>query len=476
MKYEIVCGLEVHVEMNTKTKIFCGCTTAFGGAPNTHTCPVCTGQPGALPVLNRAVVEGAMSTGLALGCEITRLTRFDRKNYFYPDLPKAYQISQLYAPICTGGGIAVTTDGEEEKYIRLHEIHMEEDAGKLVHDPWTESTLCDYNRCGVPLMEIVTEPDFRSAHEVIDFLTKLRSTLQFLGVSDCKMQEGSIRADLNVSVRPAGSEKLGTRTEMKNMNSFKAIAKAIETEAARQIEVLEEGRAVKQETRRWDDNKDASFAMRSKENAQDYRYFPEPDLPPVYIDDAWLERVHAHQPELADAKRARYREEYGLSEHDIGILCQNARLCRLLEAAIAQGASPKEAANWILSEVLRLCKERAVDPYDLELDAGKLALILQLLGEGKIDRAGARNTLEAVFADDADVEAYIKKEKLAIERDETAVAGAIAQVLAENADAVEKFRAGNEKVMGFLTGQCMKLLRGKADPKQVSAALLEALR
>ena len=452
MKYEIVCGLEVHVEMNTKTKIFCGCTTAFGGAPNTHTCPVCTGQPGALPVLNRAVVEGAMSTGLALGCEITRLTRFDRKNYFYPDLPKAYQISQLYAPICTGGGIAVTTDGGEEKYIRLHEIHMEEDAGKLVHDPWTESTLCDYNRCGVPLMEIVTEPDFRSAHEVIDFLTKLRSTLQFLGVSDCKMQEGSIRADLNVSVRPAGSEKLGTRTEMKNMNSFKAIAKAIETEAARQIEVLEEGRAVKQETRRWDDNKDASFAMRSKENAQDYRYFPEPDLPPVYIDDAWLERVRAHQPELADAKRARYREEYGLSEHDIGILCQNARLCRLLEAAIAQGASPKEAANWILSEVLRLCKERAVDPYDLGLDAGKLALILQLLGEGKIDRAGARNTLEAVFADDADVEAYIKKEKLAIERDETAVAGAIAQVLAENADAVEKFRAGNEKVMGFLTG------------------------
>lgn len=476
MKYEIVCGLEVHVEMNTKTKIFCGCTTAFGGAPNTHTCPVCTGQPGALPVLNRAVVEGAMSTGLALGCEITRLTRFDRKNYFYPDLPKAYQISQLYAPICTGGGIAVTTDGGEEKYIRLHEIHMEEDAGKLVHDPWTESTLCDYNRCGVPLMEIVTEPDFRSAHEVIDFLTKLRSTLQFLGVSDCKMQEGSIRADLNVSVRPAGSEKFGTRTEMKNMNSFKAIAKAIETEAARQIEVLEEGRAVKQETRRWDDNKDASFAMRSKENAQDYRYFPEPDLPPVYIDDAWLERVRAHQPELADAKRARYREEYGLSEHDIGILCQNARLCRLLEAAIAQGASPKEAANWILSEVLRLCKERAVDPYDLELDAGKLALILQLLGEGKIDRAGARNTLEAVFADDTDVEAYIKKEKLAIERDETAVAGAIAQVLAENADAVEKFRAGNEKVMGFLTGQCMKLLRGKADPKQVSAALLEALR
>lgn len=476
MKYEAVIGIEMHAELNTKTKIFCGCKTDYGAQVNTQCCPICIGLPGTLPTLNRRVVEYAVRMGLACGCTINKETKHDRKNYFYPDLPKAYQISQLYAPICTGGGIAVTTDGGEEKYIRLHEIHMEEDAGKLVHDPWTESTLCDYNRCGVPLMEIVTEPDFRSAHEVIDFLTKLRSTLQFLGVSDCKMQEGSIRADLNVSVRPAGSEKLGTRTEMKNMNSFKAIAKAIETEAARQIEVLEEGRAVKQETRRWDDNKDASFAMRSKENAQDYRYFPEPDLPPVYIDDAWLERVRAHQPELADAKRARYREEYGLSEHDIGILCQNARLCRLLEAAIAQGASPKEAANWILSEVLRLCKERAVDPYDLELDAGKLALILQLLGEGKIDRAGARNTLEAVFADDADVEAYIKKEKLVIERDEAAVAGAIAQVLAENADAVEKFRAGNEKVMGFLTGQCMKLLRGKADPKQVSAALLEALR
>ena len=348
MKWELVCGLEVHVEMNTRTKIFCGCTTEFGGAPNTHVCPVCTGQPGALPVLNRQVVENAMMTGLALGCDITRLTRFDRKNYFYPDLPKAYQISQLYAPICTKGGIEVTTEEGEKKFIRLHEIHMEEDAGKLVHDPWTESTLCDYNRCGVPLMEIVTEPDFRSAHEVIGFLTQLRSTLQFLGVSDCKMQEGSIRADLNISVRPAGSEKLGTRTEMKNMNSFKAIARAIDTEARRQIEVLESGKKVVQETRRWDDNKDASFAMRSKENAQDYRYFPEPDLPPVYIDEEWLEKVKGSLPELADAKRVRYREQYRLTEHDIGILCQSARLCRLLEELVTLGTEPKEAANWIL--------------------------------------------------------------------------------------------------------------------------------
>ena len=352
---------------------------------------------------------------------------------------------------------------------------MEEDAGKLVHDPWTESTLCDYNRCGVPLMEIVTEPDFRSAHEVIGFLTQLRSTLQFLGVSDCKMQEGSIRADLNISVRPAGSEKLGTRTEMKNMNSFKAIARAIDTEARRQIEVLESGKKVVQETRRWDDNKDASFAMRSKENAQDYRYFPEPDLPPVYIDERWLEKVKGSLPELADAKRVRYREQYKLTEHDIGILCQSARLCRLLEELVTLGTEPKEAANWILGEVLRLCKEAGVDAADLQLDAGKLAHIIALLGEGKLTRAAAKQTLEAVFAENVDVDAFIREKGLLVERDAGAVAAAVEQVLRDNPDAVEKFRAGNEKVYGFLTGQCMKLLRGKADPKDVNAALREAL-
>ena len=472
MRYETVIGLEVHIELLTETKIFCSCPTEFGGEPNTHVCPVCLGLPGTLPTLNKKAVELSVRAGLAAGCEITRISRFDRKNYFYPDLPKAYQISQLYLPLCRNGSVTL----DSGKIIRIKEMHMEEDAGKLMHSPDDNRTLIDCNRCGVPLLEIVSEPDMRSAEEAVEYLEKLRELMRFAGVSDCRMQEGSLRADINLSVRPEGEIELGTRTEMKNLNSFRAAERAIKSESARQISLIESGGNIIQETRRWDDNKDASFAMRSKENAQDYRYFPEPDLPPVYIDDAWLERVRAHQPELADAKRARYREEYGLSEHDIGILCQNARLCRLLEAAIAQGASPKEAANWILSEVLRLCKERAVDPYDLELDAGKLALILQLLGEGKIDRAGARNTLEAVFADDADVEAYIKKEKLAIERDETAVAGAIAQVLAENADAVEKFRAGNEKVMGFLTGQCMKLLRGKADPKQVSAALLETLR
>ena len=472
--YEVVVGLEVHAELNTATKIYCSCKNSFGLEVNTQVCPICMGMPGTLPTLNEKVVEYAIKMGHALNCGINRICKQDRKNYFYPDLPKSYQISQADIPLCHDGYLDVIVNGEVKR-IGIERIHIEEDAGKLLHSDKFDGSLVDFNRCGVPLIEIVSRPDMRGSDEAKAYLETIKAILKYIDISDCKMQEGSIRCDVNVSVHKPG-EPFGTRCEMKNVNSFSAVVRGIDYEANRQIEVLEAGGRITQETRRWDDAKGESIPMRSKEDAQDYRYFPEPDLPPVYIDDAWLERVRAHQPELADAKRARYREEYGLSEHDIGILCQNARLCRLLEAAIAQGASPKEAANWILSEVLRLCKERAVDPYDLELDAGKLALILQLLGEGKIDRAGARNTLEAVFADDADVEAYIKKEKLAIERDETAVAGAIAQVLAENADAVEKFRAGNEKVMGFLTGQCMKLLRGKADPKQVSAALLEALR
>ena len=291
MTWETVIGLETHVELSTQTKIFCSCTTAFGGEPNTHCCPVCTGMPGTLPVVNEKVLEFAVKAGLALHGEITRRCKFDRKNYFYPDLPKAYQVSQLYLPIVRNGRVPIRTESGEEKVIRIHELHMEEDAGKLVHDPWIDQTRCDYNRCGVPLIEIVTEPDFRSAEEVIAYLEKLRSTLQYLGVSDCKMQEGSLRCDVNLSVRPAGSQELGTRTEMKNLNSFKAIARSIAYEARRQIEALEEGKRVVQETRRWDENKDATFAMRSKENAQDYRYFPEPDIPPLEITEEYLERI-----------------------------------------------------------------------------------------------------------------------------------------------------------------------------------------
>ena len=300
-QYETVIGLEVHVELATKTKIFCGCSTAFGGAPNTHTCPVCTGMPGSLPVLNKQVVEYAIAVGLATNCSITQYCKFDRKNYFYPDNPQNYQISQLYLPICRNGGIEIET-AAGKKTIGIHEIHMEEDAGKLVHDDWTGSSMVDYNRSGVPLIEIVSEPDMRSADEVIAYLEKLRMIIQYLGASDCKLQEGSMRADVNLSVREVGATEFGTRTEMKNLNSFKAISHAIEGERARQIELLEEGRQVIQETRRWDDNKESSYAMRSKEDAQDYRYFPEPDLVPIMISDEWLQAVKDRQPELRSEK------------------------------------------------------------------------------------------------------------------------------------------------------------------------------
>lgn len=300
-QYETVIGLEVHIELATKTKIFCGCPTEFGGEPNTHTCPVCTGMPGALPVLNRKVVEYALKAGLAMNCQIHRFCKFDRKNYFYPDNPQNYQISQLYLPICYDGTVEIETSGGR-KQVRIHEMHMEEDAGKLIHDPWTDSSLVDYNRSGVPLIEIVSEPDMRNAQEVMAYLEQLRIMAQYLGISDCRLEEGSMRADVNLSVREAGASQYGTRTEMKNLNSFKAIARAIEGETMRQIELLEEGKEVIQETRRWDDNKECSFPMRSKEDAKDYRYFPDPDLPPVVIDEAWIERLRAEQPELRDRK------------------------------------------------------------------------------------------------------------------------------------------------------------------------------
>ena len=334
-EYETVIGLEVHVELATRTKIFCACSTAFGSAPNTHTCPVCTGMPGSLPVLNKKVVEYAMAVGLATNCQINQYSKFDRKNYFYPDNPQNYQISQLYLPICHDGGVEIETESGGKKTIGIHEIHMEEDAGKLVHDDWEGVSLVDYNRSGVPLIEIVSEPDMRSSEEVIAYLEKLRCMMQYLGVSDCKLQEGSMRADVNLSVREVGAEEFGTRTEMKNLNSFKAIARAIEGERERQIELIEEGKAVTQETRRWDDNKEYSYAMRSKEDAKDYRYFPDPDLPPIHISDAWIEKIKAEQPELREVKQARYQEEYGLPAYDAGILTESRHLAGLFEETAA---------------------------------------------------------------------------------------------------------------------------------------------
>ena len=349
-EYEMVIGLEVHCELSTESKIFCGCSTKFGGEPNTHVCEVCSGMPGTLPTLNRKVVEYAVKTGLALNCEITRKNKFDRKNYFYPDLPKAYQISQLYFPICRNGHVDIKTS-EGTKSIGIHEIHMEEDAGKLVHDPVTGMTMVDFNRCGVPLLEIVSEPDFRSAEEVTAYLTKLRDTMQYLGVSDCKMQEGSMRADVNLSVRPVGQKEFGTRTEMKNIASFKAIERAIEYERDRQIDLIEEGGKVVQETRRWDDEKEYTYAMRSKENAQDYKYFPDPDLMPIEISEEYLDEVKKNLPEFADAKRERYVRDMGLPEYDAEIITGATTLVTVFETASEMTGSPKDVSNWIMTDL-----------------------------------------------------------------------------------------------------------------------------
>ena len=471
MTWETIIGLETHVELATKTKIFCSCTTEFGGAPNTHCCPVCTGMPGTLPVLNQQVVELAVKAGLALNCEITRYSKFDRKNYFYPDLPKAYQISQLYAPIARDGAV----DIGEGKTIRIHEMHMEEDAGKLVHDPWIDQTRADYNRCGVPLIEIVTEPDFRSADEVIAYLEKLKETLQYLGVSDCKMQEGSLRCDVNLSVRPMGSQELGTRTEMKNLNSFKAISRAIQYEARRQIELIEEGKRVVQETRRWDENKDATYAMRSKENAQDYRYFPEPDIPPLELSEEYLERLRAQQPELAQAKRARYQADWGLPAYDTQMLTGQKALADFFEAMVDLGTDPKQGANWIMGEVLGALSARSLSPQRLPITPKTLARLIQLVGEGKLNRNTAVKVFEAVFDTDGDVDEYVAAHGLEQVQDVELVENTVAQVLEENPQSVADWRGGKEKAFGYLVGQTMRKLQGKADPQTVRRVLTSLL-
>ena len=406
-QYETVIGLEVHVELATKTKIFCACSTAFGGAPNTHTCPVCTGMPGSLPVLNKQVVEYALAVGLATNCQIHQYCKFDRKNYFYPDNPQNYQISQLYLPICHDGGVEIETAGGK-KIIGIHEIHMEEDAGKLVHDEWEDCSLVDYNRSGVPLIEIVSEPDMRSAEEVIAYLEKLRQIIQYLGASDCKLQEGSMRADVNLSVHEVGAEKFGTRTEMKNLNSFKAIAHAIEGERERQIELIEAGRKVIQETRRWDDNKESSFTMRSKEDAQDYRYFPDPDLTPVVISDEWIAEVKARQPELRSEKLERYKKEFDIPDYDAQIITNSKHMADLFEAATAICKKPKKVSNWLMGETLRLLKENNMDPEDLSFAPENLAKLVDLADAGTVNSSVAKEVFEQIFKENVDPEVYIE--------------------------------------------------------------------
>ena len=472
--YETVIGLEVHVELATKTKIFCGCSTAFGGAPNSHTCPVCTGMPGSLPVLNKQVVEYAMAVGLATNCTITQYCKFDRKNYFYPDNPQNYQISQLYLPICRSGGVEIET-AAGKKTIGIHEIHMEEDAGKLVHDEWEDVSIVDYNRSGVPLIEIVSEPDMRSAEEVIAYLEKLRLIIQYLGASDCKLNEGSMRADVNLSVREAGAAEFGTRTEMKNLNSFKAIARAIEGERARQIELIEEGKKVIQETRRWDDNKESSHAMRSKEDAHDYRYFPEPDLVPVVISDEWIERVKARQPEMRDEKLIRYQDEFGLPKYDAEILTGDKSFADLFEAAAAICGKPKKVSNWIMTETIRLLKENEMDPDQIRFSPEHLAKLVDLADAGSVTNTVAKEVFEKVFKEDIDPEAYVKEKGLLTVNDEGALRETVVKVVAENPQSVEDYHNGKEKAIGFLVGQTMKAMKGKANPALVNQILKELL-
>lgn len=472
--YETVIGLEVHVELATSSKIFCSCTTQFGGEPNTHCCPVCTGMPGTLPVLNQKVVEYAIAAGLALNCSITHNCKFDRKNYFYPDLPKAYQISQLYLPICRNGFIEIETPSGKKR-IGIHEIHMEEDAGKLIHDPWEDATLVDYNRCGVPLIEIVSEPDMRSAQEVIAYLEKLRLVLQYLGVSDCKMQEGSLRADINLSVREVGTEKLGTRTEMKNMNSFKAIARAIEGERKRQIELLEYGKKVIQETRRWDDNKDTSFAMRSKEEAQDYRYFPEPDLPPIEISEDWLSEIKVRQPELRDEKLLRYEKEFELPSYDAGIITSSKRLADIFEETVALCNRPKEVSNWLMVEAMRLLKELEMDVEVIHFTPQHLATLISMIDEGKINRTVAKEVFEQIFREDVEPEEYVKKQGLGMISDDGLLYTVVEQILQANPQSVADYNSGKTKAMGYLVGQTMKEMKGKADPGTVNKLVQELL-
>mgnify|MGYP000153605912 FL=1 len=475
-EYETVIGLEVHVELATKTKIFCGCSTAFGGAPNTHTCPVCTGMPGSLPVLNKKVVEYAAAVGLATNCNITKDCKFDRKNYFYPDNPQNYQISQLYLPICRDGHVDIELEDGTVKPVRIHEIHMEEDAGKLVHDDWSGESLVDFNRSGVPLIEIVSEPDMRSAKEVIAYLEKLRLIIQYLGASDCKLQEGSMRADVNLSVREVGTAEFGTRTETKNLNSFSAIERAIEAEKNRQIDMIESGEKVVQETRRWNDDKEYSYAMRSKEDAQDYRYFPDPDLVPIHISDEWLEEIRSRQPEFKTEKMKRYKEEFGIPDYDIEILTDSKKLADIFEQTTAICNNPKKVSNWLMVETMRIIKEKSMDVSDISFSPANLAALIKLTDDGSINSSVAKEVFEKIFDEDIDPVKYVEENGLKQVNDEGALKKTVEDVIAANPQSVEDYRSGKEKAIGFLVGQTMKAMKGKANPAMVNDMLKELLK
>ena len=474
-KYEVVIGVEVHVELSTRSKIFCGCSTKFGGQANSKICPICLGTPGTLPILNKKVLEHAIAAGLAMDCSISKYSRFDRKNYFYPDLPKAYQTSQLYMPICQNGSLEIEIEGKK-KSIGILEIHMEEDAGKLIHDESNDYTYVDYNRSGVPLIEIVSKPDMRSKEEVIAFLEKLQLMLQYLDVSDCKMQEGSFRADINLSVKEFAGKELGTRTEMKNINSFKAIGRAIDYEANRQIELIEEGGQVVQETRRWDDNKGISEALRSKVDAKDYRYFPDPDMAPIILDSNFIKAIKDKQAELRDDKVARYIKNYDLPEYDAKILTSSKYLAKLFEETVDICHSPKEVSNWIMVETMRLVRDREMEVEDISFYPANFAKLIKLVLDGKINRTVAKEVFEIIFDNNIDPEVYVKDNNLAIDADEDTLVSVIDEVIAKFPDSVDDYKNGKDKAFRHLMGQTMKMMKGKADPVLVNKILKKKLK
>lgn len=474
MKYETVIGLEIHAELATATKIYCGCKNEFGGEPNTHTCPVCTGMPGTLPVLNRKVVDYAICAGLAMNCQITPYGKQDRKNYFYPDLPKAYQISQFDLPVCHDGYIDIEVGGNKRR-IGITRIHIEEDAGKLIHDEYSGASLVDYNRCGVPLIEIVTEPDLRSSEEAKVFLDTLKSILEYTEVSDCKMQEGSLRCDVNLSIRPVGQKEFGTRCEMKNVNSFSAAVRAMDYEQKRQIEIVEDGGEIEQETRRWDDVKGISVVMRSKEDAHDYRYFPEPDLLPIVISDEWIDEVRSRIPELPAQRKARYINEYNLPEYDAFVITSSKKMADFFDACVKAGSDPKTASNWLMGDISRYLNEKELEAGDIPFTALQLASLISLIDKGTISNSAAKKVLAKMFEEPEDPEKLVEKLGLVQVSDEGALKAMVDEVLANNPQSVADYKAGKDKAIGFLVGQIMKASRGKANPQIINKLLKEAL-
>ena len=472
--YEVIIGLEVHAELSTKTKIFCSCPTAFGAAPNTHTCPICMAMPGTLPVLNEKVVEYAVKAGLATNCEISRNSKNDRKNYFYPDLPKSYQISQFDKPLCEHGYVEIEINGEKKR-IRLTRIHIEEDAGKLNHDEFGGGSLVDLNRAGVPLIEIVSEPDLRSAEEVEQYLRKLKSILEYIEVSDCKMQEGSLRADVNVSVRKKGETKLGTRTEMKNMNSFRSIVRAIEYEVDRQIDVIENGGKIDQETLRWDDVSGKTFPMRDKEDAQDYRYFPDPDLVAIKLSEEYIENIKNSLPELPESRKERYLQEYKLSEKDAKLITASKYLSDLFEEAVKVCNNPKAVNNWIISDISRILNETEMEPIQIPFDAKQLGKLVVLIDKGTISSSIGKKVLVELFENPRDPEDIIKEKGWIQISDEGAIKEVVLKILENNPQSIADYKGGKDKALGFLVGQAMKETKGKANPQMLNKMFLEEL-